>query len=108
MKSWVVALHIALVMSALARGAHQESSLIEAAGRGDLKTVEKLIAQHPASVVKGSEEGTRALIRAAGSNQKEIVAVLLAHGVDPNGRDTCENLPLSWAGAGGPGGGAAP
>src|SRR2546423_3007456 len=82
---------------AQARPSYQPPPLAEAAGRGDIKTIQHLVRQHPEWVAKGAEEGTRALIVAAGLGSKDGVALLLTCGLDVNGRDKFGNLPLVWA-----------
>src|SRR5438105_6636191 len=90
-------LFLCFTAGVLARPSYRPPPLAGAAGNGNLKTVELLVNQHPEWVAKGAEEGTRALIMAAGAGSKEVVALLLGHGVDVNGRDKYGNLPLAWA-----------
>lgn len=78
------------------------SSLILAAGRGDLTTVERALilgvsVNSLALPGPGSERRTTALIAAAEQGQEEVVRVLLAQGADVQLRDSNNNTALFGA-----------
>jgi uncharacterized protein len=70
----------------LAAGQRRDSELILAAGRGDVETVSKLLAQG-ASVHAQDEQGRTALIAAAYGNHLSVAEPLIRLGADVNRQD---------------------
>ena len=76
----------------------QDLALIEAAGRGDLGTVERLI-REGASVKERDAQGRTALLAATHANRIEAARALIAAGADVNAKDRIQDSPYLYAGA---------
>jgi len=72
--------------------------LTEAAGKGDLAAVERLIA-HGASIDARDGRGRTALLAATHGNHVAVARALIAAGSDVNAKDDIEDSPYLYAGA---------
>ena len=75
-----------------------DQALIAAAGKGDLATVERLIAAG-ANVKARDTHGRTALLAATHANQVAVARALIAAGADVNAKDDIEDSPYLYAGA---------
>jgi len=76
----------------------QDLALIEAAGRGDLAVVERLI-RDGASVRERDAQGRTALLAATQGDRIAAARALIAAGADVNAKDQIEDSPYLYAGA---------
>lgn len=74
--------------------------LIAAAGKGDVKEVERLIAAK-ADVHARDGRGRTALLAATHGNHVDVARVLIAAGADVNAKDDIQDSPYLYAGAAG-------
>jgi outer membrane protein assembly factor BamB len=87
---------VALSVAALA-AVSREEALWEAAGRGDVAAVRKLLDEGTPVDAK-TRYGATALSFACDKGQVEVVKLLLERGADPNAKDTFYGAtPLAWA-----------
>src|SRR5215475_13530175 len=87
---------VALSVAALA-AVPREEALWEAAGRGDVAAVRKLLDEGTPVDAK-TRYGATALSFACDKGQVEVVKLLLERGADPNAKDTFYGAtPLAWA-----------
>jgi ankyrin repeat protein len=76
----------------------RDQSLIAAAGKGDLATVERLI-REGGSVAARDGHGRTALLAATHGNQIAVARALIAAGADVNAKDDIQDSPYLYAGA---------
>jgi len=91
--AWLVPLH---GLAATPAGADQQ--LIQAAGRGDLPLLKKLLAAGTSVTARDQRKRT-ALLAATQENRIEAARLLIAAGADVNAKDDIEDSPYLLAGA---------
>ena len=77
----------------------RDQALIEAAGKGDLAAVERLIARGRERRARATTAAARALLAATHGNHVAVARALIAAGADVNAKDDIEDLPYLYAGA---------
>ena len=89
---------IGIETSAAQTPANNAMALIDAAGRGDLTRVERLLAAG-AGVDARDARGRTALLAATHANHVAVARRLIAAGADVNAKDDIEDSPFLYAGA---------
>ena len=69
----------------------------EAAGRGNLDTVQAVLTENPGLASSKDDNGYTPLHWACHSGRTEVVAMLLANHAEVNARDNLGWTPLDWA-----------
>ncbi len=83
------------------RQERRRRAFLRAVEEGDTRRVEQLLARDPQLLHASHEDGRTAIHLAASSGQREVAALLLAKGADPNAPDRSGRTPLWCAIAGG-------
>jgi hypothetical protein len=90
-----------LVAAGMSAGSYQQYWLDEplctAAGEGDIGTVERLLDEGASPDAWGIDFVDLAIVAAASGGHREIVALLIEHGADVNGRNSAGNSALDAA-----------
>ncbi len=89
---------VAFAMTFSANAQNRDTALIEAAGKGDLAAVEKLIREGAGVNARGSR-GRTALLAATHGNHVAVARALIAAGADVNAKDDIQDSPYLYAGA---------
>ena len=93
-----VAIALLIAMTLPAGAQNRDQSLIGAAGKGDLASVERLV-HEGASVMARDDRGRTALLAATHGNHVGVAQVLIAAGADVNAKDDMQDSPFLYAGA---------
>jgi len=96
-KAILAALLMVFSWGATAAIAGVNENLIDAAGRGDLPSVKRLINKGAAVNAKDKDGWTALMDASFGAGHREVVELLLAHGADVNAKNNNGDTALSLA-----------
>ncbi len=89
---------VAFAMTSANAQGNRDQALIAASGKGDLATVERLVAEG-ANVKAKDARGRTALLAATHGNHVAVARALIAAGSDVNAKDDIQDTPYLYAGA---------